>query len=100
MPSAYPACLASSFIFTDSSSAKAFQEYAFLDEEAGVNGTIDLFLLYEDHIDLVDYKTSRIDDPEYGHQLALYEAYLSKVFHLPVKKYLLSIKESRLKVVN
>ncbi|MBP5216880.1 MAG: hypothetical protein J6038_03495, partial [Bacilli bacterium] len=87
-------------LFTDSSSAKAFQEYAFLDEEAGVNGTIDLFLLYEDHIDLVDYKTSRIDDPEYGHQLAVYEAYLSKVFHLPVKKYLLSIKESRLKVIN
>ena len=87
-------------LFMDSSSAKAFQEYFFIDEEEGANGTVDLFLLYEDHIDLVDYKTRNIDDPEYAHQLAVYEAYLSKVFHLPIRKYLLSIKESRLKVID
>ena len=59
-----------------------------------------MFLLYEDHIDLIDYKTRSIDDPSYGEQLSVYEAYLSKVFHLPIRKYLLSIKESRLKVID
>lgn len=87
-------------LFENSQQAKAFQEYSFVDEEEGVNGTIDLFLLYEDHIDLIDYKTRSIDDPSYGEQLAVYEAYLSKVFHLPIRKYLLSIKESRLKVID
>lgn len=85
-------------LFEQAHLAKAYREYQYVDEE-GREGVIDLFLLYEDHIDLVDYKSSSIDDPAYEKQLATYEAYLEKAFHLPIHKYLLSISEGRIRRV-
>ena len=80
--------------------AKVFHEYRFYDEESGHEGSIDLLLVYEDHIDLVDYKSGDIEDEAYPKQLATYEKHLKKVFKQPIKKYLLSIRECRIKGVD
>jgi GT2 family glycosyltransferase len=71
--------------------AKVYHEYAFYDEDNDLNGIIDLLLVYPDHIDLVDFKTSNIEDEAYVKQLDSYSEYLKKVFNKPIKRYLLSI---------
>ena len=76
-----------------------FHEYRFLDEEKDVEGVIDLLIIKRDKAIIVDFKTSGIDDPDYDKQLSVYAAHVKKVFHLPSEKYLLSIKEARLKGV-
>ena len=81
-------------VFKNAAKAKQFHEYAFLMDN-GNEAVIDLFLLYDDHIDLVDFKASNIDDPAYGAQLETYASFLSKAFGLPVERYLVSISQGR-----
>ncbi|MCR5078892.1 MAG: UvrD-helicase domain-containing protein [Bacilli bacterium] len=79
-------------LFKDASRAKEYHEYEFVDEEENLHGIIDMFLLYDDHIDLIDFKTKTIDPSLYAGQLKAYERYLSKVFKgKRIDKYLLSI---------
>jgi ATP-dependent exoDNAse (exonuclease V) beta subunit len=87
-------------LFENAKDAKVFHEYRFYDDESGHEGSIDLLLVYEDHIDLVDYKSGDIEDEAYPKQLATYEKHLKKVFKQPIKKYLLSIRECRIKGVD
>ena len=87
-------------LFENAKDAKVFHEYRFYDDESGHEGSIDLLLVYEDHIDLVDYKSGDIEDEAYPKQLATYEKHLTKVFKQPIKKYLLSIRECRIKGVD
>lgn len=87
-------------LFAHADQAIVQHEYAFYDREKDVHGIIDLLLIYKDHLDLVDFKAKDIDDPFYAKQLSAYAIYLSRVFHLPIKKYLLSILEGRLKGVD
>lgn len=86
-------------IFENSAKAKAFKEYRFV--SAAGSSVIDLYLLYEDHIDLIDYKAKDIDDPAYQRQLQLYEEYLSQAYPgKRIGKYLLSLSEATLKGVS
>lgn len=78
-------------LFEKAGEAKVYHEYAFHDEDNDLNGIIDLLLVYPDHIDLVDFKTSNIQDEAYVKQLDSYSEYLKKVFNKPIKRYLLSI---------
>lgn len=78
-------------LFEKAGEAKVYHEYAFYDEDNDLNGIIDLLLVYPDHIDLVDFKTSNIEDGAYVKQLDSYSEYLKKVFNKPIKRYLLSI---------
>ena len=78
--------------FKDSAKARQFHEYSFLGPE-GQEGIIDLFLLYEDHVDLIDFKAVRIDDPAYASQLRFYAEFLEKSFKRPVFAYLVSISQ-------
>ena len=78
-------------LFEKAGEAKVYHEYAFHDEDNDLNGIIDLLLVYPDHIDLVDFKTSNIEDEAYVKQLDSYSEYLKKVFNKPIKRYLLSI---------
>ena len=87
-------------LFENAKNAKVFHEYRFYDDESGHEGSIDLLLVYEDHIDLVDFKSGDIEDEAYPKQLAMYEKHLKKVFKQPIKKYLLSIRECRIKGVD
>ncbi len=78
-------------LFKDADKAIEFHEYDFDDEEFG-NGSIDCFLLYDDHIDLIDFKTRSIDENAYSNQLSVYEKVLSKAFpNKRIDKYLLSL---------
>ena len=78
-------------LFEKAGEAKVYHEYAFYDDDNDLNGIIDLLLVYPDHIDLVDFKTSNIEDEAYVKQLDSYSEYLKKVFNKPIKRYLLSI---------
>ena len=71
------------------SCANVFKEYEFFDDE--YHGIIDLMLVYDDHIDIIDYKLKNIDDDAYVSQLSGYKNYIIKVFDKPVNTYLYSI---------
>jgi len=86
-------------LFKDSQKAEAYSEYAFFDEKEAIHGSIDLLLIYPDKAQIIDYKAKSIDDPAYGKQLATYQRYIERVFHLKVECYLLSIIEARAKRV-
>lgn len=78
-------------LFEKAGEAKVYHEYAFYDEDNDLNGIIDLMLVYPDHIDLVDFKTSNIEDEAYIKQLDSYTNYLKKAFNKPIKRFLVSI---------
>ena len=78
-------------LFEKAGEAKVYHEYAFYDVDNDLNGIIDLMLVYPDHIDLVDFKTSNIEDEAYIKQLDSYTNYLKKAFNKPIKRFLVSI---------
>lgn len=82
-------------IFANKEKRKAYREFAFIDEE-GKEGRIDLFFVYEDHIEVIDYKSLHIEKDEYKEQVRRYMNHLAKVFGLPVRGYLLSLGEATL----
>lgn len=83
----------SSDLMKDVQEGEAYKEYEFFDEESNLRGIIDLMMVYEDHIDIIDYKTKKIDDESYDKQVALYMGVASKLFGKPVKGYLYSLIE-------
>ncbi len=78
-------------IFKEANKAKVCHEYAFYDELEDVNGVIDLLLIYNDHIDIVDYKLSKVDDEAYIRQVRLYKNYISRVSDKKINMYIISI---------
>lgn len=87
-------------IFKDVSKGKKYCEYSYYDFSSNTNGTIDMFVVYEDHIDLFDYKSNNIDDSSYDEQIKAYASYLTKAFNKKVYGYLLSIGQGRIRQVN
>ena len=71
--------------------ADIYKEYEFFDENSLVKGIIDLMLIYDDHIDIIDYKTKNIDDEAYVKQLNEYKNHIVNVFGKNVNCYLYSI---------
>ena len=88
-------------VFKDISKAKTYKEHEFkfvLDDKL-YNGIIDLLVVYQDHIDIIDYKLSDISKAEYERQLALYKEYVKSKSNLEIKCYLLSILKNEIKEV-
>ena len=59
-----------------------------------LQGVADLVLLFEDHAEIVDYKTDRVTDGQelidrYAGQLEMYARAMEKCFHRPVKEHIL-----------
>ena len=80
-------------ILANKANAKIYHEHEFfmnLDGEA-YHGIIDLFLEYDDHIDIIDYKLSNTDSKEYIRQLEIYKMYVASKSKKPIDCYLLSI---------
>lgn len=76
--------------------ANILKEYEFyLDDDS--HGFIDLMLEYNDHIDIIDYKLSNIDDPNYLKQLTGYSEYIKNRTNKSVNIYLYSILNNNLK---
>lgn len=86
-------------IFADVNKGKVFHEYEFVDEINNTRGIIDLLIVYEDHIDIIDYKLKSIDDVNYDNQLATYANYIKSISNKPINKYLISIIDGRKRMV-
>lgn len=73
--------------------AKVYKEYEFMYEEDNVNyhGIIDLMLVYDDYIDIIDYKLMNTTSEEYVNQLNGYKNYIEGIFGKSVNLYLYSI---------
>lgn len=88
-------------LFDNASEAAEFHEYDFFDTKRNLKGSIDMFLAYEDHIDLIDFKTNTIDEDKYSDQLDAYAEYLQSAFEgKRIDKYLLSIRKGEIKRVD
>ena len=83
-------------IMKDARNGKAYKEYEFIYEEDGErkHGFIDLLMEYDDHFDIIDYKTKNIDDEHYDEQLNGYRNYIKMVSDKDVYCYLYSIVDS------
>ena len=81
--------------------AKTYHEHEFymtLDDKL-YHGIIDLLVVYDDHIDIIDYKLKNIDHEEYNRQLDIYRKYVKTISKLPIKCYLLSLLENKIREV-
>ncbi len=87
-------------IFKDAGKAKVCHEYAFYDEAEDVNGVIDLLLIYDNHIDIVDYKLSHVDDEAYIRQVNLYKKFISSISEKKINMYIISILHGNVLEVN
>ena len=73
--------------------AKVFQEYEFIEEkdDTEYHGKIDLMLVYDSHIDIIDYKLDNITDDAYMSQLNGYKTYIENHTEKKVNTYLFSL---------
>ncbi len=81
--------------------ASIYKEYEFIyvEQETNYHGIIDLMLVYKDHVDIIDYKLSNIDDPAYLKQLKGYKNYIENKTNKKVNTYLYSIEQHAFKEV-
>ena len=89
-------------IFDNINNSKIFKEYEFEYEDNHIlyKGTIDLMLVYENYIDIIDYKLSNIDDEKYIDQLNGYKKYIEMISNKKVNIYLYSILKQEFKKIN
>ena len=82
-------------LMKDVKNGKAYKEYEFVYEEDNEvkHGFIDLLMEYDDHFDIIDYKTKNIDDEHYDEQLNGYRRYIRSVSDKDVYCYLYSIMD-------
>ena len=80
-------------LFTNISSGKIYKEFEYFDNLKKISGIIDLMVEYSDHIDIIDYKTSNIDDEEYNVQVRTYMDYIVRTFNKPTNGYLYSLRK-------
>ena len=88
-------------LFKNIKDASTYHEHEFYFNKDGkmYHGIIDLLVVYDDHIDIIDYKLSNIDHKEYDRQLGIYKEYIESVSKLPIKCYLLSLLKSVIREV-
>ena len=79
----------------------AYKEYEFIYEEdkEKKHGFIDLLMEYEDHFDIIDYKTKNIDDEHYDEQLNGYRKYIESISDKKVNCYLYSLLDKEYRTV-
>ena len=71
-----------------------YKEYEFIYNDT--IGIIDLMLEYNDHIDIIDYKTNDISDEHYIEQLNGYKDYIKTITDKDINIYLYSIIQDKL----
>ena len=76
-------------------SANIYKEHEirFTKDNSLYHGYIDLLVEYNDHFDIIDYKTNNIDSEEYLLQLSGYKDYIEETYNKPCNIYLYSIKK-------
>jgi ATP-dependent helicase/nuclease subunit A len=85
----------------DISKAITYKEHDIRITEDGVtkNGVIDLLVEYDDHFDIIDYKTDNIDSEEYVLQLNGYKNFIENTYNKTTNIYLYSIKKDIFKKI-
>lgn len=74
------------------SDAKIYKEYEFMYQADNIyHGIIDLMLVYNDHVDIIDYKLKNITDEAYKEQLNGYKKYIENKLNKKTNIYLYSI---------
>ncbi len=88
-------------IFKNIKNADIYSEYEFIYEEDNqeYHGIIDLLVIYDDHVDIIDYKLKNIDDKKYLDQLNGYKKFIEKLLKKDTNIYLYSILENILKKI-
>ena len=83
----------------DISKANVYKEHEirFVEDGYIYHGIIDLLVEYDDHFDIIDYKTNRIDSPDYENQLTGYKNYIESKYNKKTNIYLYSIKQDVMK---
>lgn len=83
-------------------SAKIYQEYEFIYETSteSKNGIIDLMLIYDDHVDIIDYKLKNTSDEAYLSQLKGYQDYIYNKTNKKTNIYLYSLLDKILVDLN
>ena len=83
------------------SNAITYKEHPIRFEKNGsiFNGIIDLLVEYDDHFDIIDYKTNNIDSEEYDLQLQGYKDYIENTYNKTTNIYLYSIKKDIFKKI-
>jgi len=83
------------------SKAKTYKEHDIRITEDGItkNGIIDLLVEYDDHFDIIDYKTDNIDSEEYVLQLNGYKNFIENTYNKTTNIYLYSIKKDIFKKI-
>ena len=91
--------LLNSDIFKDIENSEIYKEYEFIynKDTTEYHGIIDLMVEHDTYIDIVDYKTSNIDDLAYIEQLKGYKEYISSISNKDINCYLFSIVKKELK---
>ena len=91
--------LLSNKIFTNIKDATIYKEYEFCYESDNniYHGIIDLMIIYNDYIDIIDYKLKNINDEKYEKQLNGYKKFIEKKTSKKVNVYLYSIMDEKLK---
>ncbi len=76
--------------------AKVYKEYEFMyvKDDIKYHGIIDLMLVYDEYIDIIDYKLKNIDDKKYIEQLTGYKNFIEYKTNKKVNLYLYSIIDS------
>ena len=82
--------------------AKTYKEHEIKFNKDGsmFHGYIDLLVEYNDHFDIIDYKTSNLDSEEYKDQLNGYKDYIESRYGKSANIYLYSIKKDIFKKLN
>ncbi|MBE6137284.1 MAG: hypothetical protein E7176_02690 [Erysipelotrichaceae bacterium] len=85
-------------IFKSISNAKTYHEHEFYfnKDNDEYHGIIDLLVVYDDHVDIIDYKLSNVDSPEYIRQLGIYKEYVKSKWDKDINIYLLSILKAEI----
>ncbi len=78
--------------------AKIYKEYEFMyvKDDIKYHGIIDLMLVYDEYIDIIDYKLKNIDDKKYIEQLTGYKNFIEYKTNKKVNLYLYSIIDSNI----
>lgn len=87
-------------LFKNMKDANIMHEYPFYDEEENVNGVIDLLVEHVNHIDIIDFKLSHVDDLAYEKQLGTYKKYIAKLTNKKINTYVTGILSGDIKKID
>ncbi len=81
--------------------AKIYKEYEFMykDDSKEYHGIIDLMLIYDEYVDIIDYKLKNIIDENYIKQLQGYKKYIENKTNKKVNTYLYSILDEKIDTI-